>query len=533
MEKSHCQYGPPVKLSTIHYPLSALLCLLLLLAGCHKPESDQKDKPDERPLEGMKLRLAVVDDPALAAAVVQARGEWNAQTGAELEVIETTEKDLLKGDQLPTDAALCPSHLMGVLAERQWLAPVPKQVLHDPEWAGVFPLIRLREAVWGRQTMAVPFGSPVFCCYYRADLLEKLGRRPPKTWAEYQELAQRLAENSPRPQTGEAPDKKNSPRPLGEGQGVRAWSGTIEPLAPGWAGLVLLARAAPYAKHRDNYSALFDIETMTPLVAGPPFVQALEELVAAAKLGPANPLRYDPAAVRSAFWNGQCGMALTWPTAAKNKASPGGLVASATSTNVASATNTNDRIANNPDPSIRVGFVELPGSPRVFNLSGGAWEQRTDDDNPHVPLLSIAGRLGVVGKDSAHTEAAFQLLLWLSDSQRSPQTSAASSATTLFRQSNLESPSQWVEKPVSATAAVKYADATEAALHHEQWLGALRLPGRTEYLAALDDAVAAAVRGKKSPEAALQEAAVKWQKITKRLGVERQKAAYRHSLGLE
>ena len=67
---------------------------------------------------------------------------------------------------------------------------------------------------------------------------------------------------------------------------MRAWCGTIEPLAPGWAGLVLLARAAPYAKHRDNYSALFDIETMEPLVAGPPFVQALEELVAAAKLGP-------------------------------------------------------------------------------------------------------------------------------------------------------------------------------------------------------------------------------------------------------
>ncbi len=164
--------------------------------------------------------------------------------------------------------------------------------------------------------MAVPFGSPVFCCYYRADLLEKLGRRPPKTWAEYHSLAKLLAKISPLP-LEKAQNKKNSPRPLGEGQGVRAWCGTIEPLAPGWAGDVLLARAAAYAKHRDNFSTLFDIETMEPLVSGPPFVQALEGLVAAAKLGPADPLRYDPASARAAFWAGRCGMALAWPTAAQ------------------------------------------------------------------------------------------------------------------------------------------------------------------------------------------------------------------------
>jgi multiple sugar transport system substrate-binding protein len=500
-KKALCRYILPVKPSTIHYPLSLLLCLLL--TGCPKPEAELKDKPDEHRLEGMKLRLAVVDDPALAAAVVRARGEWNAQTGSELEVVETTEKELLKGDGLPADAVLCPSYLMGVLAERGLLAPVPKPVLHNTEWADVFPLVRLREAAWGKQTMAVPFGSPVFCCYYRADLLEKLNRRPPRTWEEYQDLAKLLAQNS----AGH----------LGEGPGVNAWCGTIEPLAPGWAGLVLLARAAPYAKHHDNYSTLFNIETMEPLVDGSPFVRALKELVAASKLGPADPLRYDPAAVRAAFWSGRCGMALTWPTAAKGLA--------------ASAVGSKNVLQNNKD--LRVGFVELPGSPEVFNLDGDVWEHRGEDDNPRVPLLSIAGRLGVVGKNSAHTDAAFQLLLWLSDSQMSPQISAASPATTLFRQSNLASSSQWVEKPVSATAAVKYGGATEAALRHEQWVGALRLPGRAEYLAALDDAVAAAVSGKKSPEAALSEAAAKWQEITKRLGVDRQRNAYRHSMGLE
>jgi multiple sugar transport system substrate-binding protein len=484
------------RLSPLPSPLFPLFCLLALLAGCPKADSDPKAKPATRPLQGVTLRLAVVDDPALAAAVVRIKGEWNAQTGSELQVTETTEKDLLAAAELPADAVLCPSHLLGVLAERKWIAPVPKELLRrNEEWAGVFDLLKLREAVWGNQTMAVPFGSPVFCCYYRADLLERLGRRPPKTWNEYQTLAKLLA----------------AERPAGSG-----WSGTIEPLAPGWAGLTLLARAAPQAKHRDNYSTLFDIETMEPLMSGPPFVQALKDLVAAAKFGPTDPLHYDPASARAAFWSGRCGMALTWPTAADK-----GLAASATG----------DLARTN----LRVGFVELPGSRDVFNLSSRVFDHRADDEDTRVPLLAISGRLGVVGKKSADAngDAAFKLLLWLSSSQMSPQISAASPATTLFRESNLSSPVQWVEKPVPATAAVHYADATDAALRREQWLGALRMPGRAEYLAALDKAVAAAVRGQKSPQDALLEAAAQWQKITERLGLDRQKAAYRKSLGLE
>ena len=116
--------------------------------------------------------------------------------------------------------------------------------------------------------------------------LEKLNRKPPQTWAEYQELAKLLS--GMKQSTAESP-----------------WFGTAEPLGPGWAGLVLLARAAPYAKHRDNYSTLFNIKTMEPLLTGPPMVRALEELVAAAKLGPPEALQSDPAAIRAGLLAGK------------------------------------------------------------------------------------------------------------------------------------------------------------------------------------------------------------------------------------
>ena len=211
---------------------------MVLLAGCPKPAAGPADKPVERPLEGLKLRIAVIDDPALASAVKRISGEWNAQTGAELQVEQMTEKDLAKAETLPADAMLCPSHLLGDLAERKLLAPVPPSILHDAQWGGIFELLKLREAAWAHEIMAVPFGSPVFCCYYRADLLEKLHRRPPKTWAEYQDLAKLLAEKG-REERGEGRGRREGlPSPFGRGAGGEgAWSARSSlshPAGRGW-----------------------------------------------------------------------------------------------------------------------------------------------------------------------------------------------------------------------------------------------------------------------------------------------------------
>ena len=331
-------------------------------------------------------------------------------------------------------------------------------------------------------------GSPTFVCYYRADLLEKLGRQPPRTWDEYQELAQLLAAQKPTRQRG-------------------PWYGAIEPLGAGWAGLTLLARAAPYAKHCDNYSTFFDIATMEPLVAGPPFVRALEELVAIAKIGPPRQLQLDPAGVRAAFWAGQCGMALTWPTAA-GKSPPAA-------------------------KDIRVGFAELPGSPQAYNVQSKTWEPLGEGVDPHVPLLGVAGRVGAVSALAAHPEAAWELLLWLSADPWGRQVCPVSPATTLFRRSQLQWPRQWTEPPVSPAVAAQYAALTAKTLRQSEHLLALRLPGRAEYMATLDEAVRSAATGKSFPADALRTAAARWREITARLGIQRQRTAYRQGLGVD
>jgi multiple sugar transport system substrate-binding protein len=267
--------------------LPSILFLLAAAGGCarNSPTDESRPKPKAPP---SPIRLLVVDDSALAKSVGRLKTEWQARTGGALEIKEVPAVELLTAELLGGDAVIYPSHQLGTLAERDLIVPVPEEILKSPalDWPDVLELIQVAESTWGQRVFAIPFGSPLLTCYYRADLLERAGREPPKTWTEYQELVEYFSQ------------REN----LGDAVAHDApWFGTVEPLGPGWAGRVLLARAAAYAKHRDNYSTLFRIDSMEPLIDTPPFVRALEELVAAARHSPPDSISFDPSAARRHF----------------------------------------------------------------------------------------------------------------------------------------------------------------------------------------------------------------------------------------
>jgi len=176
--------------------------------------------------------------------------------------------------------------------------------------------------------------------------------------------------------------------------------------------------------------------------------------------------------------------------------------------------------------------AELPGATEVFQTSSNSWEPRGESAT-RVPFLGISGRVGVVRAESEHADAAFELLLWLTDAQWGSRVFAASPATTLFRRGQVAAPAAWVESNISAPAAGQYAEETVETLSRRQFLASLRIPARAKYLAALDDAVRDAVKGKQKPADALRTAAQKWREISNQMGVQRQRTAYLHSLGLQ
>ena len=475
----------------LHASLVAIL-LAASVTGCRPPQDHRGQT--SRPAEpAAPLRVLVLDDPELAQAITR---EWQALTehGAAVRHLSSQELLAVSSRRLGADAVVYPSGLLGELAERSLIQPIPAEDLDDPPFARreIFEIPRLREVSWGKAILAVPFGSPSWTLLYRPDVFQKLQCNPPETWAEYRLLAERLAD---RQSLGElAP-------PAGE-----PWSAAIEPLAPAWAGHVLLARAAAYARHPNQFSTLFEYRSMQPLIAGPPFARALQELLECAKYLPAEARSLTPADARREFLQGHCGMALTWPSRA-------------------------DEVPPAAKP-IPVGFADLPGSAELFNFRNQQWELRDAEQDRRVTLVGISGRLGSVTRESRQPRAASALLRWLSG-KLSAQVCAASKHTTLFRDTHLAAPQLWVNAQVDATAAEQYAQVVKEAQNRGAWLDAIRIPGRERYLAELDRAVHAALEGTASPGEALRAASDAWNKSTDSLGCERQQKAYMRSLGLE
>jgi multiple sugar transport system substrate-binding protein len=180
-----------------------------------------------------------------------------------------------------------------------------------------------------------------------------------------------------------------------------------------------------------------------------------------------------------------------------------------------------------------VGLMELPGSDQVYNVAAKAWQPRGDEMGQRVPLLCVSGRVAVISASCARPDAAGKLILWLADHRWSEKLLAVSPATTISGRDQTTSPQAWMEHEASAEAARSYGVAIGDALERPQGLEALRLPGRADYLAALDEAVQSAVRGNASPSDALKRAAQQWKKITERLGLEKQKSAWLHGQGLD
>ena len=61
----------------------------------------------------------------------------------------------------------------------------------------------------------------------------------------------------------------------------------------------------------------------------------------------------------------------------------------------------------------------------------------------------------------------------------------------------------------------------------------LRVPGVSDYMTAMENAVAKALAGQATPKKALDEAAKEWKAITKRVGITKVKSAYQNVIALE
>jgi multiple sugar transport system substrate-binding protein len=478
------------------HPRARHLLLLLIMtgltsSGCQDPAANLATKPEAEPT----LHVTVTDDPELATAIAR---QWKARAGSKIIVTNISTAQLLDSKRLQADLIIYPSAQLGHLATKQTLLPLQKylnETLSEHN-KGLLPTASKAEVSWGPQRYAASLGSPQLMLYYRRDIFEALNLKPPETWSDYQQLVSLLSDRN-----------RVSPWiPTDQ----EAWKATAEPLGPGWAAITLLARAAAYARHPNQYSGVFDYLSMEPLIAGAPFVRALEELEQAATSSPGKEWTTSPTATRQQFYQGQAAMALSWPSLG--------------------ASNQHEEATAKPVP---VAWALLPGSRDIYNASDQTWETLPGPERAHVPLLAISGRLGSISRNSRHPRFAADSLVRLTSTKWSASVSRRSRFTAMFRSSHLSDPIPWMDIGTSPTAADQFAAIYQQAHAGSRVMFCLRIPGHARYLQELDQAVARVLSREASAQDALLATARQWEAITKELGREEQGQAYRQSLGLE
>jgi multiple sugar transport system substrate-binding protein len=499
----------------------ALGAVLPWLAGCGT--SGGKAKPAAPPFSGVAIRIAAVGDPSVLPAVTAQRGEWQASRGGECSVVP---EPVEPADAAGAHVLVFPADRLGELVDAGALAVLPESVVRPPapapgaetggglpgeqasqpsaadelQFADVLPAYREQVSKYSSDREALPLGGSALVLVINRTAFErpdnraaaaagaaKLTLEPPTTWLQLDALARFF---HGRDWNGDGTNDSGIALALG-------------PDPEGVGDAIFLARAASLGQHRDHYSLLFDSETMAPRIASPPFVEALQGLVALEASGPPGVAGFDAEAARAAFREGKVALLID---RAEKAARWGGSGAKS------------------------IDVAPLPGSERVYEPARKTWEPLKV---PNRPSYLPAGGGWLVGVSASaggrEREAAIDFARYLVN----PETSSRVRSDPAFPVLPVRSAQvgQGLPDPRLAPGvnARSWSEAVGRTLAAERVVPGLRIPGTRNYLADLAKGRAAAARGEPA-DTALRGVAVAWTARTKALGTARQTWHYRRSL---
>lgn len=476
------------------------LCGLLSLASCQRPATEKSQ--NTLPFQGQTIRVAVPKGWGFKDLWDVQLEEWTARTGARAELAEVDMTDgagpLLKADAAP-QLILFPWTRRGeLLADRQLLAfPQDSLVESQLDWEDVFRGLREKQSQIDVGPALVPISSPVLVCYYRSDLLEKAGLKPPETWEDYQTLLDQLPTWAP---------------------GLTA----VEPWSPEFRATMFLARAVPYVKSSGHYSIFFNVEDGEPFIASPGFVKALEVTQAALKKLAPEVLTYAPDTCRNLVVSGKAALAIGLEIGPGSKV----FTPAATVPNADAAATTVQRA-----DAITIGFSRLPGAAKVYDTSLKDWVAGENQAANFVTFTGFAGLCAGVPSSTKPEQAAAALNL-LSSLMLYEGAAFPPGAKSLCRESQALDAAAWTGKDLAAAEAGKYIAAAAKSLRDRQQVSELPVVGHVEFRAALTSGLTSCLEQGKAPAEALNSIAADWKELLKKLGPEVVLSSYRSALGL-
>ncbi len=257
-----------------------------------------------------------------------------------------------------------------------------------------------------------------------------------------------------------------------------------------WGNVFMLQRIfAPFTFIQFLHSyggTYFDRDTMKPLINSAEGMKAANMIARLVEYGPPDMINWGYTEVRDSFQRGDVAMMIQW-------------------NEITWEISEDSKVAGN------ILYGPMPGV-----MIGGRLNR---------PALQAWGWCAAISSDSKNADMAYEYLHFISSPEISLEIFAIPfDGLEPWRESHFsdEAMKQWVD--LSPQAPDWLAGLKESV---KTGVSDMRIPGMFEYYDALGIQVGEALLGKKTAKKALDDAAAEWDRITKRKGLEQQKAAYR------
>lgn len=495
-----------------------ILGLSFLSTSCHKtktiavPEDASANIPlAKQNFDGVTINVIGLKYPIGNAFEAHAKA-FEAMTGAKVvfktvimgDVYNKIAKDYQTGAN-DYDLIIFSPIWLPDFVNANYLADLTPQVAADAalEWDDIVPFFQKYGSAYNNKIYGIPVDGDYYMLYYRSDLLEKAGFKPPSTWDEYLTIAKEFhgkdLNGDGTPDYGSCLAKKPNH--------VVWWSF--------WsiAGSFLQSQGT-------SQGGFFDPETMKPLTNNEAFAKALDIYQETGKYAPPDELQHNMDDTRALFIGGRCALTMDHGNTGTLTISP------------------------NSQVTDKVGTTIMPGSKEVLDRQTGKLVACDKFICPfsmngvnHAPYASLIGWSAGVNASSPREvqEATYAFISYVSQpAQANVDVTVGETGFNPYRVSQLTDIDTWVKAGMSSTAANKYLGGIGASLNNSNIILDLTIPNNNSYLKeVLDPNIFAFLEGKISRDTAMENITTGWEKITDEIGREKQKKVYRLGLGLE
>jgi len=439
--------------------------------------------------------------------------DFEKLTGAKINIIAVPFSDLYQ--KVLTDWASGTNSVDAAVFAPQWmvdyvsggyLEDLGPRIAKDKaiDWNSIAPFFRDFSANFGGKTYLVPLDGDFHMLYYRTDVLQKAGLKPPATWDEYLEVAKAL-------------NGKDF-----NGDGTKGYGSCIAKKrnAQSYWFVTDIVGSMTQSKGTGQ-GTFFDTRDMKPLVNNEAFRKALEFLKESGKYGPPDELNMDVSDTRPLFVSGKCALNLDWGDVGVLAIDP-------------KASKVIDK----------TGSVITPGSKQVLNWDSGKLEACTKDNCPyaidgvnHAPYAAFGGWSGGINAKAAAKvkDAAFAFLSYMSQpAQSNADVTIGVTGFNPYRVSHMTYNDVWKNAGMSKFAGDLYLGAIGDSLHSPNMILDLRIPQNQKYQqVVLDEAVSRFLAGDIDEEATIKTVEDGWNDLNNQIGKDAQLTAYKGTLGVQ